>query len=931
MAATRKRAHSIYADHLAEVAPCGATPSAAPATVKRSKLAYANGSDSVVRSWQHDWSVTEIDGDAVDPEWFLKRSPPHAPAALDCPFILRTGASRDVRVAPRLPLAGSQHALAQALANRHSALRYYIGKDRFRFRRTLNGHLSCVNALAFSRDQGRWLASGGDDCEIHIRDMFVDLTDEAQTVPLAILKGHQSNIFSLSWSAQNKYLFSTGNDSQILYYDVEHSNLPIRGQVPSAPEPRSPLNASSLGGHDDSVPELSAHPTNANVLLSCDDGGNLKLIDIRIPHEGVATARSDNVAGFSSVQWNPNASDGNTFAAATCGRITGSTRLYDVRQCFSSDQNRPLSSEDAVLSYHTALMQNSSARGLIAAAAETNSVCFDPNGRFLASSISRYHPTIYAVNDPDPLVTLESTVADDPVKDQYYDFFGYPHGTPAAPKKLSSCCTIKHGSFGLEAHTGKLHYAIGSDDFRAYVFEIPSKDELVRQREFVGRSDWLHETSRLHQERRQHKLKEAGSTVPPAKSAPEAESNAFDDDDSDLDMVSEKQVDRDSEVAYCAGSVLRAQNIVRPARITQQAYVLCGGRSIINTALFHPTLPLILTAGIMSEIGIHSAAPLHALDLKPKASWETEENVVGGTRPRLLLPPSRASLMEDTSDYSTDDVGISEDEDEEDEEDEDRREEALENESRAFRGARHGHISHNSTDSPDGLDDRRYEESSEDVRTGGLREASDASSRDALAAPAPARDATPTLQQGTVQDFLSAMRSDPMYSNPSPTPLDLRFSTDHGPANFASTSPSASAEGEPLSGGSFTEDSELCPNVRSDSASETHSYDPYTDDGYASTSADTDSLVGRMYDELSHNGRDEFAYSSNGRMWALSRLMGSSNREQKRMRLFDELLRRDELLSLTAGFRKVPKSAGGSGGGHGFTCGSCEGRIDTDP
>ena len=455
--------------------------------------------------------------------------------------------------------------------------------------------------------------------------------------------------------------------------------------------------------------------------------------------------------------------------------------------------------------------------------------------------------------------------------------------------------------------------------------------ELVRQREFVGRSDWLHETSRLHQERRQHKLKEAGSTVPPAKSAPEAESNAFDDDDSDLDMVSEKQVDRDSEVAYCAGSVLRAQNIVRPARITQQAYVLCGGRSIINTALFHPTLPLILTAGIMSEIGIHSAAPLHALDLKPKASWETEENVVGGTRPRLLLPPSRASLMEDTSDYSTDDVGISEDEDEGDEEDEDRQEEALENETRAFRGARHGHISHNSTDSPDGLDDRRYEESSEDVRTGGLGEDSDAGSRDALAAPAPARDATPTLQQGTVQDFLSAMRSDPMYFNPSPTPLDLRFSTDHGPANFASTSPSASAEGEPLSGGSFTEDSELCPNVRSDSASETHSYDPYTDDGYASTSADTDSLVGRMYDELSHNGRDEFAYSSNGRMWALSRLMGSSNREQKRMRLFDELLRRDELLSLTAGFRKVPKSAGGSGGGHGFTCGSCEGRIDTDP
>ncbi len=81
------------------------------------------------------------------------------------------------------------------------------------------------------------------------------------------------------------------------------------------------------------------------------------------------------------MQWNPSASDGNTFAAATSGRLTGSTRLYDVRSCFSSDSDRPLTSKDAVLNFHTALMQNSSTRGLIAAAAETNSLCFDPDGR----------------------------------------------------------------------------------------------------------------------------------------------------------------------------------------------------------------------------------------------------------------------------------------------------------------------------------------------------------------------------------------------------------------------------------------------------------------------------------------------------------------------------------------------------------------------
>ncbi|SPO28487.1 related to SRP40 - serine-rich protein with a role in pre-ribosome assembly or transport [Ustilago trichophora] len=1059
MVTTRKRVHSSSTLELSGPSKNpndGASSTETPTKAKRPKGKVPQKTDDIVQIWQHGVSLADLDGDTIDPEWV----PPqfNTKSAFSAPFLLHNGTSYNARIAPRLPFGGSLHGLGQSLSSRLSSRQYHFQKSLFRYSETLIGHVSCVNALALSRDQGRWLASAGDDKEIHIRDMFVDLRDHTQTIPLLILKGHDSNIFSLDWSAQNKYLFSTGNDSQILYYDVEHSAIPIRGNTFTEPQYRSPLNSSPLGDHDDSVPELSAHPTNPNLLLSCDDGGNLKIIDIRTPHNGVAAARSDAVSGFSSVQWNPNPSDGNTFAAATCGRITGSTRLYDVRSCFSSDDNRPLSSKDAVLSYHTALMQNSSTRGLIAASAETNSICFDPQGHFLASSISRYHPTIYAVNDPDPLATLESTVADDVVEESYYEFRGVPLGTPTAPKKLSSCCTIKHGSFGLQAQTGKLHYAIGSDDFRAYVFEIPSKEELMRKREFVSRSDWLHETTHLHSQRQD-------TTSHPAEQRDrDNQARHIEDgnEDSDDDMVEEGEVDHDSEVAYCAGSILRAQSVVRPARITQQAYVLCGGRSIINTALIHPTLPLVLTAGIVSEIKVHSAGPLSSIDVRPRDKWgDGPDNRVGGTRARFLLPPTSNSLLACDSDSFDEDVEDVEDDEEnhaaesaiplpaevnidvEDEiqaesgseqgentasgssdhvnDDADQEDTKSEDQCHAESGSEsdHGMVSNNSDNSahsskgskyayrpsssssnegllyrppptisresqeresdcmhdvlravmaedtatPSSASDPNEEETSEEYVTGddqGL----ESQSQSRLSA----SDGEHEEPQGTVQDFLSAMRNDPMYTGT--TPLDYHhdrhigtYSLSHVspsliPTEIASTSngedgDSAASNSENLTGeedGDDDEDedheeddedededkddldqgSDLDLSDDYDRQSSMHTYDPYVNDGYGSTYAITEELEERMADDVRENFQGERDYMDAGRFWALSRSMGTSGREQQRMYLFDELLRRDELRSLTAGFRKVPKSAGGKGDGSGFACGSC-GRIDADP
>ncbi len=1150
MVATRKRTYSgTSSDDASPTATTAASPKTVPssryvhepcnvsdATVKRT---ITPRTDDIVQIWQHDMAVADLGGDIFQP---TSRSKNGRFKATRTKTTLASSLTESHQ-----PYAGTSYTLLpRALTDRHSALQRQLEKTQFRKRCTLGGHTSCVNSLALSRHDGRYLASGGDDREIHIRDLFVDLSKRSQTVPIAILKGHQSNIFSLAWSANNRYLFSAGNDSQILYYDVEHSNLPIRSGTPQPPEVRRPDSANSLGGHDDSIPEISAHSTNPFLLLSCDDGGSLKMIDIRLPHESVAAARSDAVAGFSAVQWNPNPSDGNTFAAATTGRITGSTRLYDVRQCFASDEERPLTSKDAVLSYHTALMQNSSKRGLIAAAAETNSICFDPSGRFLASSISRYHPTIYAVNDPDPLATLESTVVPDIVPESYNRFTGVPLGTPSAPKKLSSACTIKHGSFGLEEQTGKLHYAIGSDDFRAYVFEIPSIDELMLRREFVNRSDWIQETAALHPPK-STSTKQAASKASTRQNGDArvaehrgADDNDNDEDDDDSDIDAESLIDRDSEVAYCGGSVLRANNIVRPARITQQDYVLCGGRSIINTALIHPTLPYILTAGIVSEIVIHSAVLFGLKDLYPdNDSWSSSRrDQGGGTRSRFLIEPLDGTMMQllsgedddsesgselDTeqdvesdeltdaeSDAETDaesdaeqvivsaggfqglrDRGIDQasetsaevTEDGSDLESEPQSEEGFpsryrrtasnenfllesgsdssyvptdEEEERRERqaamsmaeeaevdamttqgppGAQANEVDENESRPEVDLDNQAEKSLSEAVsssdssdggrgNSGGYRYRRSSSNEDFLYGPpstltweeqhreneafhdsvrdiiareqaalanrrrgrrdngddddigddTPAQVAAPRAadtpaevlraqaseegeqQQGTVQDFLSAMRSDPLYV--APEPLDYQhdrhiatYSLSHlspgvAPDTSASSSGSADDEGEDMDQQTSTSDSEPLDedddeedlNDDDIDMDENNSFDshgnyvdnfgfgedevfyyedPFENDGYASSYILEDMEHDRpaWQDERRGGGRGEDPYetSSNGGFWATMRSMGSNQREQKRMRLFDELLRRDEMRSLTAGFRKVPVSAGGQG------------------
>ncbi len=187
-----------------------------PSTRRRNHPRASQGGDDVVSIWRDGVPVADLCGDTIDPNWV----PTHLQLLRESQYM------------------NPAQVLGHSLNKRYSTHRAHFQQSEFRYKESLGGHKSCVNALAISRGQGRYLASGGDDKEIHIRDLFVDLRDDAQAVPIAILQGHNSNIFSIDWFRDNKYLFSTGNDSQVLYYDVEHSQMPIRGAVPSEPQLR---------------------------------------------------------------------------------------------------------------------------------------------------------------------------------------------------------------------------------------------------------------------------------------------------------------------------------------------------------------------------------------------------------------------------------------------------------------------------------------------------------------------------------------------------------------------------------------------------------------------------------------------------------------------------------------------------------------------
>lgn len=126
------------------------------------------------------------------------------------------------------------------------------------------------------------------------------------------------------------------------------------------------------------------------------------------------------------------------------------------------------------------------------------------------------------------------------------------NGDSSSEDGFRDICTIKHGTFSNNAHSSSIYFAAGSDDFRCYGWKLPRISEMLSERYEVKKfSDWL----------------------------------------------------GDSTVDTCAyGNT----TITVPPTISKPSFKLHGHRSIPNSLIFHPHLPLICTSGVEKLVKVHS-------------------------------------------------------------------------------------------------------------------------------------------------------------------------------------------------------------------------------------------------------------------------------------------------------------------------------------
>ncbi|KAK0464224.1 WD40-repeat-containing domain protein [Desarmillaria tabescens] len=379
------------------------------------------------------------------------------------------------------------------------------------------------------------------DLDIHIWDFHQDDISH----PRHTCVGHTRNIFTLAFSASNKYLFSGGTDNMIHKFDATQFHLP---QSSNAERPLDSLS------YRNTIRSLSGHPFQDEVFLSASESGRIILHDERTWRN--PSARSRDIiqveAEVCDVKFHPTME--NIFASCDS---KGTVCLRDVRLGFGPSSKRM--NQGVVQVFNTKISKGSIAH---LSNPESSSITFDRDGTKLAVTmlvgagfpelltfqyIAQHHyPTIYSVSDPTPIAFCSVQTL--------------PDGSPVLPgqRTYSNSCTIKHGSFGGLGFDSDDFYCAGSDDFCAYLWKIPSISSLVERRQIVDPDEW------------------SGNTV------------------------------FANTTGYAAG--LHEPRYV-PVNIKTPLSRLTGHNSIVNTTLIHPNFPYIVTCGIERYIFLHSATP----------------------------------------------------------------------------------------------------------------------------------------------------------------------------------------------------------------------------------------------------------------------------------------------------------------------------------
>ncbi|GAA5845349.1 hypothetical protein JCM9279_004853 [Rhodotorula babjevae] len=481
-------------------------------------------------------------------------------------------------------------------ALRQSDLASSLFAQPFAHQTALEAHHSCVNALALAKgDDPRWLATGGDDERVLLWNALAHGDDDHTGLapdPIGCYRGARSNIFSIAFTADNSRILSCGNDATILAHDLEASSSTFPHDLNQG---IPPLDA--WLDHDDAVMSLSAHPHNPHLFLSASSDGAVHQFDMRTSPGLVGTIVDTH--GMNDVVHHPVSPELFVYSAGE-----GQVALVDGRMAWSGTgtERAQIAREVAIVRYDTIVARLAPATSSPApdpaqpstqtARPNVSSSALSPSGNLVCATLSGHLPTLYELSDPIPLATFASPAPPPPPPpappsaSTDADADAPSSRPPSFPRGYRNTTTTKHGGFGggRGAEPGRgLYYAAGSDDCGAYVWEVPRLEALRERRKEVG-ADEL--------EKGQVAFVRTW-TASPTKFDP-------------LAPLPPPPV---------------PIRLTLPALVSPAHAHLTAHRSIVNTALFHPTLPVLYTSGVEKLVVRHEAhLPGRALSLPRPAT-----------------------------------------------------------------------------------------------------------------------------------------------------------------------------------------------------------------------------------------------------------------------------------------------------------------------
>ncbi|KAK0441633.1 WD40 repeat-like protein [Armillaria borealis] len=331
------------------------------------------------------------------------------------------------------------------------------------YSRKLSAHTSCVNYLAFSSNGARFLASGGDDLDIHIWDFHQDDISHPRHTGIGHTVSSVEKYLHVGLFCFKQILVLV---SHVLFaFDRKFDATQF--QLPQSSNAERPIDSLS---YRNTIRSLSCHPFQDEVFLSASESGRIILHDERTWRNPSTRARDiiQIETEVCDVKFHPTME--NIFASCDS---KGTVCLRDVRLGFGPANKRR--DHGVVQVFNTKISKGSIAH---LSNPESSSIAFDRDGTKLAVTMLHHYPTIYSLSDPNPIAFCSVQTL--------------PDGSPILPgqRSYSNSCTIKHGSFGSLGFDNDDFYCAGSDDFCAYLWRIPSISSLVEQRQIVDPDEW---------------------------------------------------------------------------------------------------------------------------------------------------------------------------------------------------------------------------------------------------------------------------------------------------------------------------------------------------------------------------------------------------------------------------------------------------------